>query len=536
MRSGPLVGTWRLVRFSLRRDRVRLAIWVIGLAGVITTSAASLLDVYPTQAAIDSYVRLFGDNPALVVFAGPGFGFDDPNIGVVLVNETQLWGMIGVSLMSIFVFNRHTRAEEDSERLELIRSLAVGRHAPVAAATVVVSAANIVVSAVTGAAFVALDYPVAGSAALAGSYLAVGLTFIGLTAIAAQVAGSGRGTLGMASAALLGAFVVRAIGDVGPRWLTWCSPIGWAQAVRAFADEQWWTLALCASVAGALVSISFWLSTRRDLGAGLLARRPGRATASRQMTHPLGLSLRMARGLIAGWMVGLFVTGVVVGAIADDIDQMLADNPQMAEFFTQLEGASLIDTYLSTSLMMLGLIAAGLSITLVLVAHADESNGRAAWMLAGPLSRTRWLMSHLVTSTIGTLAAIGASGLGVGIAYAWVADDASQVLRIFSHSLVTVPAALVLAAVAAAMFGLAPRVAMLAWLPLVLSALVIFLGEVLQFPAWVRWVSPFEHVPILTGQFTGQRSGLPVAVLTAIALGCATLGWWGFIGRDVTEG
>ena len=38
-------------------------------------------------------------------------------IGVILVNETQLWGMVVVALMSIFMVNRQTRAEEERERV-----------------------------------------------------------------------------------------------------------------------------------------------------------------------------------------------------------------------------------------------------------------------------------------------------------------------------------------------------------------------------------------------------------------------------------
>ena len=108
-----LTGLGRLTRLALRLDRVRLPLWIGLLGGLIVISAASLPPVYPDQQAIDSYAALFGDNPALIAFAGPGYGFDDPNIGVILVNETQLWGCIGVALMSIFLVNRHTRADED---------------------------------------------------------------------------------------------------------------------------------------------------------------------------------------------------------------------------------------------------------------------------------------------------------------------------------------------------------------------------------------------------------------------------------------
>jgi ABC-2 type transport system permease protein len=73
-----LTGLWPLVRFTLRRDRVRLAVWILGIAVTTVISAASLLDVYPDQAAIDSYVRLFGDNPALSPSPVPGTASTTP--------------------------------------------------------------------------------------------------------------------------------------------------------------------------------------------------------------------------------------------------------------------------------------------------------------------------------------------------------------------------------------------------------------------------------------------------------------------------
>jgi ABC-2 type transport system permease protein len=114
-------------------------------------SAASLLATYPDQAAIDSYGAMMSDNPALVAFAGPGYGMDDPNIGVILVNEVQLWGLVTLGLMSVFLVNRHTRAEEDVERADLLRSSVLGRHAVAAATVAVVTAAHVVVAAVCAA-------------------------------------------------------------------------------------------------------------------------------------------------------------------------------------------------------------------------------------------------------------------------------------------------------------------------------------------------------------------------------------------------
>lgn len=525
-----LTGSRSLARFVLRRDRLRLTLWIGVVAGITVASAASLPPVYPDQAAIDSYVALFADNPALVAFGGPGYGFDDPNIGVILVNETQLWGSIAVALMAIFLVNRHTRAEEDVERAEVIRSSVVGRHAPTAAALAVVTAGILAVGLLCALGFVATDYPVTGSVALAGSLVAVGVVFVGITAVAAQVAGTGRGTLGIACAALVAAFVLRAVGDIGDNALRWLSPLGWAQSVRAFAGEQWWTLALCVGVAGALVTGAFWLATRRDLGSGMLGVRAGPARASRALAHPLGLAVRLHRGTVIGWAVGLFVTGVVYGSIGEDIETMIEDNPTYADFLAQLQGASLTDSFFATSLLMLAIISTGFAISATLRLRSEEAAGRAEAILAAPVSRAGWVASHLVVTVVATVLIVVAGGLGVGASYAVVAEDGSQVLRMAAASLATVPPVLVLVGVTLALFGLAPRAAVGAWFALALVAIVGFLGAVLRLPDWTRQLSPFEHIPALPAE---SLRWTPIVVLLGVAASLVALGFAAFRRRDL---
>jgi ABC-2 type transport system permease protein len=525
-----LTGIGPLTRFTLRRDRLRLALWVVALAGTVVASAVSLLSVYPDQASIDTYVVVFGDNPALVAFAGPGYGFDDPNIGVVLVNETQVFGAIGMAMMSIFLVNRHTRAEEESERAELVRSNVVGRHAPTAAALVVVGAANLVVGALCAIGFVAAGYPTTGSIALAGSLAAVGLLFAGLTAVVAQVASSGRATLGLAVALLAVAFVVRAVGDIGKSWVSWASPIGWAQAVRAFADERWWTLGLCVVVALALVVLAFWLSTRRDLGAGLVAARQGRDAAPSWLTRPLGLAFRLQRGALLAWVVGVFVIGVVYGSVGDDIDRMIEENPQIADFLAQLEGVSLSKSYFATVMTMMALMATGFAISSALRLRSEESAGRAEPVLATPTSRWRWASSHLLIAIAGTVVVMAAAGLGAGLSYGAVVGEPGQVGELLEAALVTVPGILVLVGVTVALFGLAPRATPVVWGVLAMAVVVGVLGGALQLPRWTRQLSPLEHVPKLPAE---SVAALPLVVLTLLAAGLIVLGLWGFRRRDL---
>lgn len=138
--------------------------------------------------------------------------------------------------------------------------------------------------------FVLVGYPGRGSIALALSYLFTGWMFAGVALVAAQLAGTGRGSLGLASSTLGLAFVVRAVGDTTGSPVRWLSPLAWPASVRAFAGEQWWVLGLAGMFGAALVGAGLWLSTRRDLGSGRLV--PGRGSPTGPGRPPPSLRFR----------------------------------------------------------------------------------------------------------------------------------------------------------------------------------------------------------------------------------------------------
>lgn len=531
--AATLTAAPRLVRLILRRDRVRLTIWFVAIVGLVATSAASLPPLYPDRASIEQYVAIATGNPALQAFAGPGAGFDDPNIGVILVNEVQLWGAVTVALMAIFLLVRHTRAEEDDERADLVRAGVVGRHAPLAAALGVVGAEIVALSAVVGVSFVALGYEVVGSVALAASFAAVGLAFLGVAAVAAQVAGSARGALGLSSAVLGAAFALRAAGDAGVEWLRWTSPLGWAQSGRPFADERWWPLLLCLAFAGVLVAVARALSDRRDLGSGLVASHGGPAHAAGWIAHPTGLALRLQRWAIVGWSVGFVLFGALYGSIGDEIATFIEDNPVYADLMAQQQGVDLTDSFFASAAVMMALMACGFAISSVLRLRTEERSGRAELLLAGPLGRTRWALGQVTVAVGGTVLLLALAGAGMGAGYGAVIGDLSQIARLAGAALVMVPGVLVLGGAALVLYGLAPRAALAAWGALGAVFVIGFFGELLGLPSLVRDLSPFTHLPAAPAV---PVDWAPVLAVLAVAVGLGALGLWGLRRRDLAVG
>ena len=200
--------------------------------------------------------------------------------------------------MSMFIVGRHTRAEEEDGRSELIGAAPVGRFAPVdGGADRGRGRPDPARRCSWRCRCSAIGQPAAGSSALGASLAGVGLVFAGIAAVAAQVSQTTSSMYGITGGAIGAAYLLRAAGDVGDGTLSWLSPIGWGQAMRPYAGERWWPLALMLVVGAGLVAAAVALRARRDDGAGLVAPRPG-PPARPALTHPLGLALRLQRGVL----------------------------------------------------------------------------------------------------------------------------------------------------------------------------------------------------------------------------------------------
>lgn len=528
-RLGRFTGTRNLLRFAVRRDRLRAPLWFVGVVGVFTATAGSVVALYKTPDQLASYATLAVDNPAVQALTGPGYGLDDPTQGSVVLNEMGMFTFIAIALLALVTVIRHTRAEEETDRAELVRAAPVGRHASLAAASLWTAALTTVVSLGLTVSMLTSGLDPAGSWAFGLACAGVGFVFIGVANVAAQIASEARAAIAASGAVLAVMFVVRALGDVSGNWLVWLSPLGWAQGIRAYADERWWVLVPLLVTGGALTIVALVLSRRRDLGAGILQQRPGPAEASPRLRSPLMLALRLQRTSIIGWAAGLGIVWVFMGVVAKQADTLL-ENQAVADVIGGSGAASPSDSFLATIVLMAGLVAAGFTISAVLRLRSEEVAGRAEPTLANAVSRRTWALSHLAVSSAGTVLVLVSAGLTAGIGYAIGVGDAAEVLPLVGAVLAMSVAVLVLGAFAFALFGLAPRWASLAWVGVALGGVVALLGATLDLPQWIRNFSPFEHVPALPAE---PFNAVPLLVLAAVAGVLVWIGVRGFGRRDI---
>jgi ABC-2 type transport system permease protein len=522
-----VTGTRLLLRAFLRRDRWMFLWWPVGVAVLYVSQGWSVDGLYPTQADFDRAAAGMEGNAALVAMTGPARALN--TTGGQVTWQSVAFGAILVGLMSMFVVGRHTRAEEESGRDELLRAAPLGRYAALTATALVVVLAGLAVGALTSAGLVAYGLTVADSVALGVGLTLCGWCFGGVALVSAQLTTTVRAAYGLTGTMIGLAYALRAVGDVSVSALSWLSPIGWYQAMHPFSGLRWWPASLLLAGAVAGVGAAYAVFDRRDFGSGVVAARPGPARAGRSLGTALGLAWRLQRAAVLAWAAGVLVGGLGFGTMGDDVGDLVGDSKTARDVVLQ-GSADLVDGLYSTVMLMLALLAAGFAISSALRPRGEEESGRVEAVLATASPRSMWLAGHVAVTVAGSAVVLGAAGLGLGTSYALVTGDGSAVLRMTAQVLSFLPGVLVLSGVARVLHGALPRAASLAWLALLLAAVVLLFGELLRLPQWVQDLSPFEHLAMVPVEAFRARSFVAVA---AVAAALSVAGQIAFHRRDV---
>ncbi len=529
-----MTGTWSLMRLALRLDRVHLPMWLLVLVGLPLATVPSFAELYPTVPQRLELATAMSANPTLLALYGRFY--DATSLGSLVAWRMGGFIPVLVGLMSLLLIVRHTRAEEQAGRLELVQSGVVGRRAPLNAALLVAFAVNLALGLLIALGLIAQGEAASGAFALGFGFAGAGLVFAAFAAVTAQVTENARTATGIAVGVLGAAYLLRAIGDGassapdGVSWLSWLSPLGWTQLIRPFADERWWVFGLIAGVSAVLIATAYALVARRDYSAGLVQPRLGPAAST--MGSPLALAWRLQRGTLPAWTVGFAVIGFAIGSAAQGVGDVVRDNQRLAEIFEQIGGApGVIDAFLAAAMGILGLIGSAYTVQAALRLRVEETENRAEPVLATPVSRLRWAASHLLFAFLGTVVLLGVLGVAVGLAHGLRSGDVSgQLLRVLAGALVIVPAMWVVGGLCVALFGFAPRLTTVGWASVVLFLVITELGPVLRLDQWVLDVSPFTHVPKVLG---GAVSATPLVWLLVVAVALTVAGLARFCRRDI---
>lgn len=531
--SDGLAGLGAMVRFVVRHNRVRLVVWFVVIVGLFAYVGDYFKGVFDTQLALDDFAQV-SDTPGIKALTG--LAAAPATLGGAVWTKIWMTCAVSLALGIVFLVTRNGRADEELGRTELLRSRMLGHHAYSAATWLVLAVLSVLVGVFVAISSVALGLDpegagTAGSWVVGASITGMALVALGVGAVAGQLASTSRGANALGAIAILGFYVLRMIGDLGNGALTWASPIGWAQQMAPWGANRWWPFGLLLLLAAALLSAAWVLEARRDHGAGLLPERAGKAGAPQRYASPLGLALRLQRGPIVGWTIGIVLGALLLGSVVNAMENLLQDAG--ADLPMVLRGTG-VSALLGLMGGMMGMLVAVFAVQSATQLRADEASGIVEVQLAGSVSRSRWVLERLAIPGVGSAVLLALGGCLMGASYGATIGDATQTWTIAGATLAYWPAVMTLVGLAVALFGYVPRVSIpVAWGVIAAFWIVMVIGDALHLPDWLLEALPFSATPALPVE---EMSWTPLIVMTAVAAALAWLGMARFARRDVQPG
>lgn len=528
-----------LLGFRLRRERVTLPLWILGCVGLLFGAGGAVAAEFGDVAERTGLIALAVANPAFLFLRGVP---DGTSVGALVFFQTFSFLAVLVALMNTFLVVRHTRADEERGRAELVLAAPVPRWLDLAITLKVAAGANVLVAIGCIAAGLALDFGAAASVVLGLAVGGVGLAFAGIAALVAQAMPSPRGANGVAAALVGIAYLTRGVGDalgtpqgldrVDPSWISWLSPIGWGQATRPFSEANPWPLLALLGLAVLTGGAALVVRARRDLDSSLIPERRG-ATGWRYASAT-ALAARLQRGTLIGWTIGTVLLGGIAGALGPVVAEAIADNDQLADLIARLSPGAATDTaevFVMGLLGIAGVLATAAGVQALSRLRVDEAEGRTELLLSTRLTRAGLLGRHLGVAVVTMLIVSLAAGLAAGVGTAATFGEPHRLGDALAMTAVQWPAGAIFLGLTALLFGFAPRATIpLGWGLLVLGLVLGQFGDLLGLASWARDLSPFAHIPAVPVE---DADPVAMTIMLAVAFAFAAAGFVTLRRRDI---
>lgn len=515
-----------------RRERIQIPVWILAVVGLSVAVAAMSPSLFPPGPEREMIAKTM-ENPAMISMLGPGYGLDNYHLGAIMAHQMLLFTALAAAVMNIMLTIRHTRRDEELGRVEVIRSLPVGQLSNAAAVMVVAAITNLILGlgVAVGLAVLGLEGMDWSGSLTYGAVLTVtGIFFAAASLFFAQLTETARTASGYSFAFLGLAYLLRAVGDISSEPLSLISPLGLVLRAQVYVNNYWWPIWVTLTAAFLVAAAALKLNTLRDLEAGFIAAKPGRKYASPWLQSTLGLVLRLERTTIIGWAVGMLVLGASYGSIYGEVESFIQTSELYQQMLPSVVGYSLLDQFTAMLLSVMSMIAAVPALLVVFKLRGEERANRTEHLLARAVSRSRLMGSFVGTALLTAVLMQVLSVLGLWAAASAVVENPFNLGEITAAALAYVPLIWILIGTGAALIGLAPKRAGLAWLYLGYTFFVMFIGKMLQLPAWLEKLTPWGYIPNVP--LEPLKTGvLLLTLLTAAVL--IGLGFYGYRKRDL---
>ena len=508
---------------AFRDARVRTIGFGYVFAAYSWLQATGYRSAYPSLSDRVAFARSFAGNDAIRLFYGYPYdvltvgGYSAWRVGGTLALAAAAFGVLGaVSAL---------RGEEEAGRTEMVLAGVVGRRASYLSPLSALAVATVLLWTAELAGFVVARLPVGGSAYLALATVSLVPVFAGIGALASQLAPTRRMALSMAALAVAAFWLLRVVSDTwaGGAWLRWATPLGWAEQLRPFAKPDPIPLLLMVATTVVLVAGAGRLWVGRDVGRGVLVSRDRAAPRWSLLASPMAQALRVERGPLAAWGLGVTAFSAVLGMISTSVSTAGISKSIQKDIAKFGVGSIVTPTGYLAFVFIVFILAMCLFVcSQVGSARQEEAAQRLETLLANPVGRYRWLGGRLVLTGLAAVALSLAAGLltWAGAASQGVAVSLPRMLEAGANCL---PAALLFLGIAALAYAVVPRWSAVVSYGLVVVAFLWYAtGALIDVPRWLIDLTPFQHIGLVPARPFDAGAAL-VMILIGLASGVAAL-------------
>lgn len=529
MKKNDFVGTGTLLRLFIRRDRFLSLVWILApfMLAVATASTFGAMDL---EVAIQDFIS----DPVISAMQGPVM--TSTLAGVIV------WRMMGLNVIllgigSVITIVRHTRTEEESGRSELIRAYVTGKYANLTAALFLTLIINGIAGLLQTILLISVGGNFIGSILFGLTVVAGGFFYAGIGALGTQLrenAGGARG-LGLLFVGIGFFLMIINNGSGGYTPLKWITPMTWHRLTQPLGENSIGFLFYFLTFSVIPILLSFILSNKRDVGAGIMPSKQGIAKAKPSFNSPLALSWRLHKSSFWTWFIGVGAFGAGIGSIAQNI----SDNEELGSLLGSLGDTNWVlqvgnqNAFVGIIVYIVSLAVALYGISTVLKSHKEEIESRGELILSKPVSRQQWIRSHLLIAFVTSASLMLMMGLGSGLINGMTAENfADTFLQTFIMSVSKIPAVWMLVGITSLINGFIPKgVSALSW-----TAWIIFAGlELLWEGGLIGWtmmrLSPFSFAHYIIP--VNDLPWFSLMLLSLLSITLTLFGLYGFSKRDI---
>ncbi|MFG1837365.1 hypothetical protein ACGFH8_02885 [Micromonospora sp. NPDC049175] len=513
----------RLAVRQLRRSGLIVLVLVAALPALVASTYTSVM----ADPAAAGSIAALAANPAIRTLFGEPIALDQA--GGFTVWRVGTFLAVLLAVWAILATTRITRGEEDAGRWDVLLAgrvplrEAVARH--LGAVMVVPVAAGVAVTVVLLLAGTDSAGAAVHGAAVHGAGVGVlGLFFVAVAGLAAQVFPTRTAATGTAVAVLGAALLTRMVGDglTGLGWLRWLSPFGLLALSEPYARNQVMPLLILLAAAVLLAGAAVAAAGRRDVRGGLIAVAAGRRPRLMLLSGVGAFAVRRMLRPLTGWAVGVGAYYLLIGFTTVSVTEFLSDNPALAEEAARAGFAALgaVEGFAATLFALLALPVGGFTAVRVSAFVAAENSRILTLLTAQPVTRSRLLAAEIAAAAAGAIALVCVAGFAVWAGIAATGGDLS-LLAALGGAWNTLPVVLLSLGAATLAAGWAPRAAAFAGsLPAAGGFLLLVIADSVGAPGWVRGLSPFAHlapVPLTAVDWTSTLIMITLGVALCVA-------------------